>query len=123
MARVCDRCGVPLTIPGQWCIDCIDVESPDSIWDRGGAPSHGAFADEKAQAIRDYWLSGYTDLQTAESLGISRKTVLRWRKRLNLPATNHGGFHYKSEEAKETILRTAHLQWKCTPATSEAMKK
>lgn len=100
--RACERCGVSFDSAGQWCIDCLEVENVVDLWSR---QSHGPeAAAQKTTIITDLWRKNLSDPQIAKILGVAVFTVLRWRKRLNLPATNHGGYHMMNEAAKKAQL-------------------
>lgn len=127
--RLCDRCGVEFDSPGQWCEDCLEAENTTDIWSRQGNNPEALM--RKAEVIKDLWLNGLSDPQIAKRLGIRPYSVLRWRKRLNLPATNHGGFSMMSpanQKASLALLAQTNVKKgrdKCstTHDTSEATKK
>lgn len=103
--HTCDRCGVEFDTAGTWCLDCLDVEGTTDVWRLTGYQAQDPEVQaQKAQDIRDLWLNGLSDIDIAKALGVNPMTVLRWRKKLNLPATNHGGFHMMKPESQAAAL-------------------
>lgn len=132
MTRYCQRCGVEYEGTGTWCSDCLDVEGAANLW--GRQPNTPESAEEKATVIKDLWLHQWSDREIARHLGISVKTVLRWRTRLGLAATNHGGVYGKSAEtvarqieqlarAKRGAPKKGNKAWNYTPGTFAVSKK
>lgn len=138
--RLCKRCGIEFATPGEWCDDCVDVEHPTDLWATGDTHRSASSAEKmeaRAQAIRDQWLNGLSDGEIAERLGITSRTVLRWRKRLHLSANNRGGNYGKSEAQLEAQAKRmagyarsglnrpkkGSKSWNSTHGISEGTKK
>ena len=102
----CQRCGVDFDGMGDYCIDCIEVDHDLTLaWTHAALRDVPAEVQEaKAQLIHDLWLAKLSDRAIAERLGISDRTVLRWRKRLGLGAVTQGGHHDKSYAEREADL-------------------
>lgn len=104
MLDICYRCGVDFDAspyrPGAPCIDCQEDIGGDwrNHWLRGGVVTPEKMALREAD-IRRLHKRNMTDPQIAEELGIYTKTVLKWRKRLELPANATGGAHHWKDYA------------------------
>lgn len=108
----CYRCGVEFDAtpfrPGAPCIDCQEDIGGDwsNYWLKGGLPDPEKMR-LREEDIRRLHKRAMTDPQIAAELGIHRTTVVKWRKRLKLPANATGGAqHWKDYAATIEKLRS-----------------
>jgi hypothetical protein len=65
--------------------------------------------EAKEQDIRKLHSYFFTDRQIAETLAITSRTVLRWRKTLKLPAVTNGGWEFIRD--KDKARAQARIAW------------
>lgn len=97
--RHCTRCGID-TPDSPFCLDCRELEVNLFRPISQSNPEREQILKERARSVKDLWMLGKTDVEISKILGISSRTALRWRQRLQLAANSHGG----GDSARMTIV-------------------
>lgn len=114
--ELCHRCGIH-TGGQAYCRDCIDVEQLDMAETTirrtaGGARMvtstrraggrRLANRDELLEQVRVRTIRGETAVEIALAIGVTSRTVVRWRRLLNVHGASKGVDHWDYERRTQT---------------------